>query len=307
MSLWDGLRNSFITGLVLVAPLAITLYVLQLLSGVAFQLIDPVVDGAGLESYTADNDLAARMIAGVLILITVTVLGFLGQRESGQRLFGELGRPVALVPVVRTIYSTVHQISASFSSTETSYDSLVLVEFPRKGLYSVGLVTSESPESVDDVTGTATYNVFLPSSPSPASGRLILVSKDEVHEVDLSVNEGLSLVMTTGASSSGANSVPAPVDASPQEVVKSLERGRESSSYAAAESGTDRRDDERASEGDGLAQSNRGRADDESTQREDGAARSDRGRGDDERASRTDGMDESDGHHTAHSRSDEEA
>lgn len=80
-------------------------------------------------------------------------------------LWGRLGRSVALIPIFRTVYSTVRQISHSFSNTETSYDSLVLVEFPREGLSSIELVTSQSPR---EIAGTTAYNVFLPTSPNPA-------------------------------------------------------------------------------------------------------------------------------------------
>lgn len=223
MSLRGGLRDSFIAGIVLVTPLVITLYVLQLLSGFAFQLIDPVVQGTSLESYTANVEIIARVIAALLIVLLITTLGFIAQRKTGQRLFGSLGRSVTLIPIFRTVYSTVRQISKSFSSAETSYDSLVLVEFPRKNVYTIGLITSESPKQVSEVAGSTVYNVFLPSSPNPASGRLVLVPEDEIHEVDLSVRQGMGLLMTTGAGSERSGPVPAAVDMSPEEAVRSLE------------------------------------------------------------------------------------
>jgi uncharacterized membrane protein len=223
MSPWERLRDSFIAGLVLITPLAITLYILQLLSGFALVIIDPVVQGTGLESYTANVEPTARILAAGLIVLLVTLLGFIGQKEFGQRLFGELGRSVALIPIFRTIYSTVRQISQSFSNTESSYDSLVLVEFPREGLYTIGLVTSESPQAVSDVAGTTVHNVFLPSSPNPASGRLVLVPEDDLYEVDMSVRQGMGLLMTTGAGSDRPKSVPTAVNISRDEALTALE------------------------------------------------------------------------------------
>lgn len=223
MSTWDGIRNSFVAGLILVAPLAITLYVLQILVGFALDFIDPVVAQTDLATYTANVELVARILAVVLIILVISLLGFLAQRRTGQQLFGSLGRTVAVIPIFRTIYSTVRQISSSFSNKDTAYDSLVLVEHPREGLYSIGLVTNESPRGVNEVAGSTVHNVFLPSSPNPASGRLVLVPEDQLHDVDMSVSQGLGLLMTTGARSSESARMPPAVDITPEEAVASLE------------------------------------------------------------------------------------
>lgn len=224
MTLRTAIRNSFIAGLVLIAPLLITVYVLQVLSGVVFSAIEPVVQESNLERYTANVELVAQLIAIVAIVIMIVALGFLAQRKIGQRLFGSLGRLVAVVPVVRTIYTAVRQISGSFTSGETSFDSLVLVEFPRMGVYAVGLVTGKSPAAVREVTGEPTRNVFLPSSPNPAGGRLVFVPETQIHEVDMSVRKGLGIIMTTGAGKEQTDTLPpSSVAMAPEEAVDLLE------------------------------------------------------------------------------------
>jgi uncharacterized membrane protein len=223
MSSWEGIRNSFIAGLVLITPLVITLYILQVLFGFALNFIDPIVAETNLADYTANVEAVARVLAAVLIVLVVSFLGFIAQRPSGQRLFGSLGRTVAIIPIFRTIYSTIRQMSTSLSSGETSYDSLVLVEFPREGFYSIGLDTSESPQAVSDVAGEPVRNIFLPSSPNPAGGRLVLVPESQVHKVDMSVRQGMGLIMTTGAGSRDGETVPPISDMSPEEAVASLE------------------------------------------------------------------------------------
>ncbi|MEF8822307.1 MAG: DUF502 domain-containing protein [Halovenus sp.] len=223
MSSWEGVRNSFIAGLVLITPLVITLYILQVLFGFALNFIDPIVAETDLASYTANVEAVARVLAAVLIVLVVSFLGFLAQRPSGQRLFGSLGRTVAVIPIFRTIYSTIRQMSTSLSSGETSYDSLVLVEFPREDFYSIGLDTSESPQAVADVAGEPVRNIFLPSSPNPAGGRLVLVPESQVHDVDMSVRQGMGLIMTTGAGSRDVETVPPVSDMSPEEAIASLE------------------------------------------------------------------------------------
>lgn len=201
MTSWTAVRNSFIAGLVLITPLVITLYVLRILANFLLQFINPVVQETDLTTYTANVEIVAQTIAVVLILLAVTLLGYVAQKPTGNRLFGGFGRLVSIFPLVRTIYGTVRQMTSSFSSGETSYDSLVLVEFPREGIYSIGLATNKSPSAVNQVAGTQVHNVFLPSSPNPAGGRLVLVPEDQLYEVDLSVRDGLRLIMTTGVGS----------------------------------------------------------------------------------------------------------
>jgi uncharacterized membrane protein len=212
MGAWTALKRSFVAGIVLLIPLLVTLYILQLLAGFALEFIDPVVQNADLEGRAGDVELLARAIAVALIVVGVTVVGYVAQRPVGQRLFGSLGRVVSIIPVVSTIYATVRQMANSFSNSETSYDSLVLVEFPRKGVYAIGLATSESPRAVNDVAGTDAQNIFLPSSPNPASGRLVMVPEEEVYDVDLSVRQGMRMLMTTGIGVDESMPVPDSID-----------------------------------------------------------------------------------------------
>lgn len=193
-----GAKQSFLAGLILILPLIVTLYILQLLAGFVLQFIDPVVAETNLANYTRNVELAAKMIAVAVIILAITIVGFVAQKRSGQRLFGGLGQVVDFIPLVRVIYSTTRQMSTTFSSKETSYESLVLLEYPRPGIYSIGLITSNSPHVVDDALDANVRNVFVPSSPNPTSGRLVLAPEDELVEVDLSTRQGLRLLMTTG-------------------------------------------------------------------------------------------------------------
>lgn len=198
MSLTSALRNSFVAGLILLAPLVVTVYVLWLVYGFLIQFIDPIAQGTNLANYTANVELVTQTVTLLLILATITVVGFLAQHRHGRRVFGSAGRVVTLIPLVRTIYTSVRQMANSVSSSDNAYEQLVLVEFPRRDVYTIGLVTAESPRAVENVAGGDVYNVFLPSSPNPASGRLVLVPAEDVHEVDMSVRQGMRLLMTTG-------------------------------------------------------------------------------------------------------------
>jgi len=191
-------RSSFVAGLALIAPLIVTVVALRFLLNWLTTFIDPVVQGTRLAQYTANIEVVAQALAAVLILLLITLLGYLAQRSLGERLFGWLDRGVGLVPLVRVIYSSVRQVSNALMEQSSRYESVVLVEYPREGVYTLGFVTGDAPDQARDVTGGEAFNVFLPNSPNPTGGRLLLVPADQVHEVDISVRRGIRLLVTTG-------------------------------------------------------------------------------------------------------------
>jgi uncharacterized membrane protein len=198
MSLFGRTRNSFVAGLILITPLAVTIFVLQFVFVRLTGVLDPVVGATQLTNYTGNIRIVAQLLAAVLIALVITVLGFLASWSLGQRLFGSFERAVGFVPVVRTVYFGVRQVSESLTKRDDRFESVVLVEYPRKGVYRLGFVTSESPTAFDDATGEDTVSVFLPHSPNPTAGALVMVAPDQLYEVDMSVSRGLRLVVTTG-------------------------------------------------------------------------------------------------------------
>ncbi|MFB1063285.1 DUF502 domain-containing protein [Natrinema sp. H-ect4] len=198
MTLSSRIKSSFVAGLILVAPLAVTLYILRFLVNWSLQFVTPVVRAAGLAQYTRNVEVVAQLLAVVLIVAAIVLLGFLAQQSVGRHLFGNIGRLVNVVPLVSTIYGSVRQVADSLVERKTGYESVVLVEYPREGVYMIGLVTGESPRTVEDVAGQDAYNVFLPNSPNPTAGRLVLLPEDQVHEIDMSVRRGMRLIVTTG-------------------------------------------------------------------------------------------------------------
>lgn len=198
MRLLGRLRTGFVTGLVLVTPLTVTLYVLYAAFTRLTGVLDPVVTATRLTTYTNDVTLVAQLVAAAILVGCVTLLGLVASQEAGRRLFGGVERAIQFVPIVRTIYFGVRQVGDSLLSRSTSYESVVLVEQYREGIYSVGFVTSESPAGTQSVADEPLYNVFLPNSPNPTAGRLVMVPESEVHEVDIPVREGLRLLVTTG-------------------------------------------------------------------------------------------------------------
>ncbi|WP_135364046.1 DUF502 domain-containing protein [Halosimplex halophilum] len=201
MPLTSRLKESFVAGLILVAPLAITLYILQILVSFSLQFVNPLVDRLGLIETAANVELAAQVLAVVLIVAVVTALGLVAQWSIGRHLFGNLGRTINIVPLVSTIYGGVRQVATSLVDTGSQFERTVLVEYPREDVYSIGFVTGEGTEAFDEATGDRAHSVFLPNSPNPTAGRLVMVPESEIHETDMSVRQGMRMIVTTGIGS----------------------------------------------------------------------------------------------------------
>lgn len=202
MDIRTELRNSFVAGLILVAPLAVTVLVLQFAFTRLSGILNPVVRGAGLAAYTANIELLAQALAAVLIVLLVTLLGFLAQRSGGERAVDTFDRLVSLVPLVSVVYTGVRQVSDALTERDTRYQRVVLVEYPRLGVYSLGFVTGDGPRVADEVAGEETSTVIVPHSPNPTAGHLIVIPERNLHETNISVRRAIRILVTTGVAES---------------------------------------------------------------------------------------------------------
>ncbi|MCD2201757.1 DUF502 domain-containing protein [Halobacterium sp. KA-6] len=205
MRLKESLKSSFLAGVVLVAPLVATLVILRFVTNLLAGQMQPIVEGTRLARYTADNYLLAQLVALAVLLVAVTVLGAFAKRPVGRRVFGRTGRLVNFVPVFRTIYGSVKQMANSVSTRSSDFESAVYVEYERDGLYRLGLKTGESPGGVGDVAGEPAHNVFVPGSPNPTQGALLMVPESRVYDADLSVRAAIRILMTTGMADGSGN------------------------------------------------------------------------------------------------------
>ncbi len=201
MSLGSSLRNSFVTGLVLVLPLVITLVVFRFVFQWTLGFVDPLVGVLGVERLVANERLVAQLATIGLILTLVTLLGYVAKLGVGSRTLGRIGKLVNFIPVFRTVYGSVRQVASSFSERSDTYESVVFVKSPRENLYTIGFVTGDGPDGLAERIGESVYNVYQPSSPNPTNGRLAVVPESELAESDLSVRQAIRLVMTTGVAS----------------------------------------------------------------------------------------------------------
>ncbi|MFB6152377.1 MAG: DUF502 domain-containing protein [Haloarculaceae archaeon] len=191
------LKSNFLAGLALSAPVIVTLFVIQVASNWVFGALTPIVEGTGAKVLTG-NLLLAQLLVGAVIVGLITVVGWVAQYSVGRALFGRAGRTMDFIPVVRTIYTSVRQVASSVTNRASEYESVVLVEYPRDGMYSIGLVTGESPSVAENLADDDVYNVFFPASPNPTQGKLLMIPESRIHETDMSVGRGFQLLMTTG-------------------------------------------------------------------------------------------------------------
>ncbi len=190
------MKRYLIAGLLVWVPLGVTVMVIKLLVGMMDRslLLLP-------ESYRPDNLLGFHIpgLGVVLTTIIVLVTGMVVANLFGRKLVKLWETLLAQIPLVRTIYTGVKQILETvFSSSGQSFRKVLLVEYPRKGLWTLAFQSSTSVGEAQAKTGREVVNVFIPTTPNPTSGFFIMVPADDVIELDMSVDDGLKMIISAG-------------------------------------------------------------------------------------------------------------
>lgn len=201
-SVFASLRNAFISGVLMLAPLAITWWV--------FSALFERVGGSFRDTFFffvpetlrkhPSLDLVFNILATLIVVILLTALGYVSRYVLG-RYFGSLAeRFIQRVPGVGNVYNTVKQIVSTFSSQHRQlFSKVVLVEFPRPGVYSIGFLTNKTQGEIQAKAGIELWTVFIPTSPNPTSGFLLLLPKAQITELDMSVGDGMKMIISGGA------------------------------------------------------------------------------------------------------------
>ncbi len=202
------LRTYFFTGVVVTAPIGITVWLLWLVVDLFDRAVVPLIPDA----YNPSDVLGANVpgVGIVIVLILVTLIGALFTNVAGRFLvrFGE--RLVARVPVVRTVYGVLKQIfDAVLAQSANAFREVVLIEYPRRGIWVIGFVTSSTKGEVRRVLDDEMVNLFLPTTPNPTSGFLLFVPRKDCIPLDMTVEEGVKLVISGGIVSPPAGAAPA--------------------------------------------------------------------------------------------------
>lgn len=197
------LRSDFLAGLLIVLPLAASVWLVWTVLSWAGGFLDEPVR-AFTERYAGRwfRPLiipGAKLVSLLILLAGIAILGALARNWLGRRLVGFGERLIVRVPLVGKVYTAVRQIAEALLGRKASYFSKVVVlEYPRKGLYTIGLVSATAEGEVQERTRGEVVNVFVPTTPNPTSGYLLLVPKEELTYLDMTVEEALKLIISGG-------------------------------------------------------------------------------------------------------------
>ena len=202
-------RTSFLTGLAVVLPGVITLAVVKWLFGTISSFTDTLLFflpyTLGPKAVYQDGVSGPvfwywSVLALLLAVVIVTVVGVLTRYYFGKRLIAWADSVMLRVPVLNKIYSTIKQVDEAFTSGKrSSFKTVVLVEYPREGIYSIGFLTNERADEVREKTDKNCVCVFIPTTPIPTGGFLIIVPEEKVIKLDMSVADGLKYIISVGA------------------------------------------------------------------------------------------------------------
>jgi uncharacterized membrane protein len=202
-SLFARWRASFFTGLAVILPGALTLAVVKWLFGTVASFTDSLLFFLPA-SVTHDASDKVHwywsLVAIAMATVTITLIGILARYYIGKRLIDFADNLMLRVPVLNRIYGTIKQVDQAFTSgKKSSFQTVVLVEYPREGIYSVGFITSEQADEVYEKTHKKCVCIFIPTTPIPTGGFLIIVPEEKVIKLDMSVADGLKYIISIGA------------------------------------------------------------------------------------------------------------
>lgn len=195
------IRTNFLTGLIVIIPLVITIWFFYfIINKFNAMLLEPIMDI--LEQWLHGQNIEFLTKTAILFLLVfiITLIGLATRVIILRNIFGFGERILYRVPMVSTIYKGLKEMSVAFLAHENSiFKKVVLVEYPRKGLYAVGFVTSEIQGEAQIKTNQKSIAVFLPTAPNPTSGMFVLVPQQEVIYLDMSVADGMKMIISGGA------------------------------------------------------------------------------------------------------------
>ncbi len=195
------LRKNFITGLAVLFPAVVTIWFIRfILVKINLMLLEPI---AGmLKHYLFDNIALEYFVKAALFAIIIFIIVLIGYGTRVlllRKLFSYFEKLFFKVPMIGKIYSALKEMSQAFLGySKGIFKRVVLVQYPRKGIYSIGFVTSEAKGEVQDKTVEKLISVLIPTTPTPLSGFLILVPEEELIDLDMTIEEGLKLVISGG-------------------------------------------------------------------------------------------------------------
>jgi uncharacterized membrane protein len=210
--MWRTFQKNIIVGFITLLPAIVTIYVIQLLFSIIDRFLGQFLSDIlkALRVITIDESTIyflgvytpfSERIVGigfVLTILIISVIGSLRRKEKKQYMFDRVDHFFRKIPVANYIYSSVEQMINAFTQERSSFKKVVMIEYPRKGVYTLGFLTGESKGEVQRRTNKKCINIFLPTTPNPTSGWLALVPEEDVTILDMSVEQGLKFIISGG-------------------------------------------------------------------------------------------------------------
>ena len=191
-SIFSKIRNNFIAGIVVLIPIGITLYLTLFLIRISGQIIPKEIN---------PNNYLPFDIPGIEILmaiVIITLIGWLSLSFLGKKFFELFNNILKKIPILRTIYSAIGQMTETFTKSDGKQKSVVLLEYPRKAIWAVGFATKENEGLIKDKVGEDIINVFVPTTPNPTSGFLLMVPKKDLIYLDVSFEQASKFIVSAG-------------------------------------------------------------------------------------------------------------
>lgn len=193
-SIFARIRNYFIAGIVVLIPIGITIYLTLFLISISSKILPKEINP---NHYLPYNIPGLEIVISILL---ITLIGWLSLSFIGKKLLDLIENILKRIPILRTIYSAIGQMTESFANTDKEKKNVVLVEYPRKGSWAVGFATKENSGEISKKTNKKLVNVFVPTTPNPTSGFLLMIPKDELIYLDLTFEEASKFIVSAGTS-----------------------------------------------------------------------------------------------------------
>ena len=199
--MWSKLRNHFVTGLVVLSPFFLTLFFIQYLIRLSDHfIVNPLFQILPFDFDASFKIFLTKFVILIVVIIFVALIGWTAEKFVFKRLFAAWEGFLDAIPFVNRVYGSIKEVAQAFFGDKAGiFKRVVYVEYPRKGVYALGFVTQEKAWEIHEKTGKEIMNIFLPHPPNPATGFFIFAPKEEVIDSDLTIEEGIRLVISAGA------------------------------------------------------------------------------------------------------------
>jgi len=193
-SIFARIRNYFIAGVVVLIPIGITVYLTLFLVSISSNLLPKEINPNHYLPYNIPG------VEIVISIILITFIGWLSLSFIGKKMLDIFENILNKIPILRTIYSAIGQMTDTFTNVDKKKKNVVLVEYPRKGSWAVGFATKDNSGEISDKTKKNLVNVFVPTTPNPTSGFLLMFPKEEIIYLDLTFEEASKFIVSAGTS-----------------------------------------------------------------------------------------------------------